>query len=104
MGATRDTPAEGIAVNLDGRVEDVLEFLPPASRDRLSAEGPLKVDLSIRGGADLASISGDAFAQLTYLEEKAPERAGSRPSRARISLEKYAWRWTCARPHSNSTR
>ena len=82
-GATRDTPAEGIAVNLDGRVEDVLEYLPPASRDRLSVEGPLKVDLSIRGGADLASISGDAFAQVTYLEEKAPERAGSRPPRAR---------------------
>ena len=41
------------------------------------------MDLSIRGGADLASISGDAFAQLTNLEEKAPERAGSRPPRAR---------------------
>ena len=82
-GATRDTPAEGIAVNLDGRVEDVLKYLPPASRDRLSVEGPLTVDLSIRGGADLASISGEAFAQVTYLEEKAPERAGSRPPRAR---------------------
>ena len=81
--ADRDTPAEGIAVHLDGRIEDVLEYLPPASRDRLSAEGPLKVNVSIRGGADLASISGDAFAQLTYLEEKAPERAGSRPARPR---------------------
>ena len=89
-GATRDTPAEGIAVNLDGRVEDVLEYLPPASRDRLSVEGPLRVDLSIRGGADLASISGDAFAQLTYLEEKAPERAGSRPRARADSL----WRST----------
>ena len=82
-GAARDTPAEGIAVNLEGRVEDVLKYLPPASRDRLSAEGPLRVDLSIRGGADLASISGDAFAQLTNLEQKAPERAGGRPARAR---------------------
>ncbi len=82
-GATPDTPADGIEVNLDGRVEDVLEYLPPASRDKLRAEGPLKVDLNIRGGADLASISGDAFAQLTYLEEKAPERAGSRPPQAR---------------------
>ena len=82
-GLTRDTPAEGIAVNLDGRVEDVLKYLPPASRDRFSGEGPLKVDLSIRGGADLASISGDAFAQLTNLEQKAPERAGNRPTRAR---------------------
>jgi outer membrane protein insertion porin family len=82
-GSTRDSPAEGIAVNLDGRVEDLLEYLPPASRDRLSAEGPLGVKVSIRGGADLAAISGDAFAQLTYREEKAPERAGSRPARAR---------------------
>ena len=82
-GAARETPAEGIAISLDGRVEDVLEYLPAASRDRLSVEGPLGVNLSIRGGADLASISGDAFAQLTYLEEKAPERAGSRPARAR---------------------
>ncbi len=68
-GAARDTPAEGIAVTLDGRVEDVLAYLPAASRDRLSVEGPLGVNLSIRGGADLASISGDAFAQLTYLGE-----------------------------------
>ena len=95
-GAARDTPAEGIAVNLEGRVEDVLKYLPPASRDRLSAAGPLRVDLSIRGGADLASISGDAFAQLTNLEQQAPERAGGRPARARtLSGEarmKYAWR------------
>ena len=82
-GVAREAPAEGIAVSLDGRVEDVLKYLPPASRDRFSGEGPLRVDLSIRGGADLASISGDAFAQLTNLEQKAPERAGSRPTRAR---------------------
>ncbi len=87
-GAAPDTPAEGIAVHVDGRVEDVLKYLPPASRDRLIAEGPLMLDLSIRGGADLASISGDAFAQVTYLEEKAPERVGSRPPRAqRLSGE-----------------
>jgi autotransporter translocation and assembly factor TamB len=81
-GVAREAPAEGIAVSLDGRVEDVLKYLPPASRDRLSGEGPLKVDLSIRGGTDLTSISGDAFAQLTNLGQKAPERAGSRPARA----------------------
>ena len=82
-GAAPGTPAEGIAVNLDGRVEDVLNYLPPTSRDRLRVEGPFKVDLSVRGSADLASISGDAFAQVTYLEEKGPARAGSRPPRAR---------------------
>jgi len=82
-GLTRDTPGEGIALNIDGRVEDVLKYLPPASRERLRAKGPLRVDLSIRGGADLASISGDAFAHFTYLEDKAPERARSRPPRAR---------------------
>ncbi len=82
-GAAPGTPAEGIAVNLDGRVEDVLNYLPPTSRDRLRVEGPLKVDLNVRGSADLASISGDAFAQVTYLEEKGPARAGSRPPRAR---------------------
>ncbi len=81
--AAPGTPAEGIAVNLDGRVEDVLNYLPPTSRDRLHVEGPFKVDLSVRGNADLASISGDAFAQVTYLEEKGPARAGSRPPRAR---------------------
>ena len=81
VGATRDTPAEGIA-EPRRPCRGCPQFLPPASRDRLSAEGPLKVDLSIRGGADLASISGDAFAQLTYPEEKAPERAG-RGRRAR---------------------
>jgi outer membrane protein insertion porin family len=83
-GATRDTAAEGITVNVDGRIEDVLKYVPPASRDQLTAEGPFKMDLSITGGADLTSISGDAFAQVTYREEKAPERVGSRPPRARI--------------------
>ena len=82
-GAVPDTSAEGIAVNLDGRVEDVLNYLPPTSRDRLRVEGPLRVDLNVRGGADLTSISGDAFAQVTYLEEKGPARAGSKPPRAR---------------------
>ena len=82
-GAASGTPAEGIAVNLDGRVEDVFKYLPPASRDRLRVEGPLKVDLNVRGSADLASISGDAFAQVMYLEEKGPARAGSGPARAR---------------------
>ena len=82
-GAVPDTSAEGIAVNLDGRVEDVLNYLPPTSRERLRVEGPLRVDLNVRGGADLASITGDVFAQGTYLEEKGPPRSGSKPTRAR---------------------
>ena len=77
-GATRDSPAEGIAVKLDGRVESLLEYLPPTYRSRLSGEGPLSVDLSIHGGGDVASIAGDAFLQLADVQKKAPERAGSR--------------------------
>ena len=82
-GAASGTPAEGIAVNVDGRVEDLLNYLPPTSRDRLRVEGPIKVDLNVRGSADRASISGDAFAQVKYLEEKGPARAGRTPPRAR---------------------
>ena len=63
-------------MNLEGRVEDVLKYLPPTSRDRLPVEGPFRADLSVRGSADLALISGDAFAQATYLAEKGPARAG----------------------------
>ena len=77
-------------MNLDGRVEDVLKYLPPASRDRLRVEGPFKVDLSVRGSADLASISGDAFAQVTYLEEKGPARAGSQAAACAESLWRSA--------------
>jgi outer membrane protein insertion porin family len=81
-GAAPGTPAEGIAVNLDGRAEDLLNYLPPTSRDRPRVEGPLRVGLMVRRNGDLASISGEAFAQVTYLVEKGPARAGSRPPRA----------------------
>ena len=80
--AARDTPAEGIAVDLDGRVEDVLEYFSPAIRDQWTTDGPLKVGVNIRGGADVASITGEAVAQVN-LEEKSPERSAARAPRAR---------------------
>jgi outer membrane protein insertion porin family len=81
-GSTRDTFTEGIAVTLEGRVEDVFAYLPPESRDRLSGEGPLRVDVNIRRGGDFALISGGASAHVAYLREKAPARAGGKPLRA----------------------
>jgi outer membrane protein insertion porin family len=77
--STRDVVTEGIVVNLQGRVADVLRYLPPASRERLSGEGPLRVDLTVRRDGSVAVIGGDVFAQATVVRQKVPQRIGRRP-------------------------
>jgi hypothetical protein len=92
-GAARDTP-EGIAVNLDARVKDVLEYLSPEALDRWNADGSAQGGLEHSGWG---GSHGDHRRGIHTAAAGSGKLLSARPVRRRArgrSLEKCGWLWT----------
>ena len=62
-----------MTLDLDGRADDAIPFLPAAVRDEWTAQGPIAAHLTIRRTENLAAVSGEVLAPLTSLERMSKE-------------------------------
>jgi outer membrane protein insertion porin family len=82
---TRDSPTDAIALDLDGRFEDVSALFPAVVRDEWNAQGPISARVKLRRIGDATTASGDVVAQVTSLQRTLPEGPG-RPASLRTSF------------------